>query len=497
MVWSLALDDFSGNFCNNGPYPLMRVINRELGNFLPDTSANSALQSSFAGSLPPITPFESVGSNVIGPSIDNQVPDAINFISQHTVAGKPPKSSHQSKITKRQQDQSAAPKVMPIIPMEITRALLASSGKSDSVPASFASMFSSQLNDIPVTKKGPSSGPLPSPNKQKDTSNQLVSEPSQNALGFSAAQQNDARQAKSSRVLQPQTVLGTPETLSTKVRGFGLPALDRGPDGSFIVPPAGFDDAGPKIVPLLDRNMPDGSSDTRIDALLSAIQNTNPQIKPTSSARSLSPSDLLSALDQRKTATVAALSDRRPRVILRQRSALSEAQRAATNSEQNKLDSSRSRVINNTTVTRTVTGGRSRPSIRPVIPANIRRAIVTMPIGLSPTGRQRGVMRQRNAIVINPRRLRPTNVPRLRTTQNNRQLRRPPLNNVLVRNRLNAGPLPTNMSPTSRTRPSVIRRISTRPNEFRASIIGSQTLTPSQAIALRMRLNRDVRIVPL
>ncbi|XP_053383141.1 uncharacterized protein LOC123564551 [Mercenaria mercenaria] len=30
MVWSLALDDFSGQFCNKGPYPLLKAINKEL-----------------------------------------------------------------------------------------------------------------------------------------------------------------------------------------------------------------------------------------------------------------------------------------------------------------------------------------------------------------------------------------------------------------------------------------------------------------------------------
>lgn len=31
MIWSLALDDFNGQFCNRGPYPLLTAVNEELG----------------------------------------------------------------------------------------------------------------------------------------------------------------------------------------------------------------------------------------------------------------------------------------------------------------------------------------------------------------------------------------------------------------------------------------------------------------------------------
>ena len=31
MIWSLALDDFTGQYCNRGPYPLLSAINQELG----------------------------------------------------------------------------------------------------------------------------------------------------------------------------------------------------------------------------------------------------------------------------------------------------------------------------------------------------------------------------------------------------------------------------------------------------------------------------------
>ena len=31
MIWSLALDDFTGTFCGQGKYPLLSAINRVLG----------------------------------------------------------------------------------------------------------------------------------------------------------------------------------------------------------------------------------------------------------------------------------------------------------------------------------------------------------------------------------------------------------------------------------------------------------------------------------
>ena len=38
MVWSLALDDFSGSFCGKGKYPLLKSINSvNLDSNLPDT----------------------------------------------------------------------------------------------------------------------------------------------------------------------------------------------------------------------------------------------------------------------------------------------------------------------------------------------------------------------------------------------------------------------------------------------------------------------------
>lgn len=48
MVWSLALDDFSGQFCNKGRYPLLTAINRELG-AMPD-SGTGPIQDSTAKS---------------------------------------------------------------------------------------------------------------------------------------------------------------------------------------------------------------------------------------------------------------------------------------------------------------------------------------------------------------------------------------------------------------------------------------------------------------
>jgi len=38
MVWALDLDDFSGSFCGEGTYPLMRAMNDELGVVLPSTT---------------------------------------------------------------------------------------------------------------------------------------------------------------------------------------------------------------------------------------------------------------------------------------------------------------------------------------------------------------------------------------------------------------------------------------------------------------------------
>ena len=596
MVWSLALDDFSGKFCNSGKYPLMRVINRELGNIVPQSrfdgstnllpgvsSASSAVPT-LASSGPlqpsvqprpanrnaltkpkpirinnvlpsslkrpldimPLESFASVGPEISGINVDGsvppniQIPDSINFISQHTAGTQPARSSNsQRKVTNRQQDQTNTPKVMPIIPMEITNKLLSSpensemfplNGRSGIAPASFTNLFSSQTNEIPVTMSDISSGPLPPPviipmdnslNRDNSISakdsNQLASELSVNALGFSSAINNDALKTEPNRNMQPKT-LGMPKTLSTKLEGFALPELKRGPDGSFIVPPArleetnsfgsetksSLDPEGPRIVSLFDRNLPSpvGEVDSPKSAAihmkrdaLSFIQNkADPQSKPTPTQLSLSPSDILSALDQRLTATVAgsAVSDSRPLKIQQQRSAVSETQADLSSSEKGTVDSNRTRTITNTTVISTRTRPVSRPFIRPVIPANIRRAIVTMPVGLRTVPGQRGVMRQRNAIVINPRQMQS----RL-ASQNNRRLRRPSLNNVRVTNRLNAGPLPTNISPTTRTVSRMNRPVSARPTELVASIIGGQPLTASQAVALRMRLNSDIRIVPL
>ena len=32
MVWAIDLDDFSGNICGHGPYPLLHAISNELNN---------------------------------------------------------------------------------------------------------------------------------------------------------------------------------------------------------------------------------------------------------------------------------------------------------------------------------------------------------------------------------------------------------------------------------------------------------------------------------
>ena len=31
MLWALDLDDFSGNFCKEGKYPLLKALNKALG----------------------------------------------------------------------------------------------------------------------------------------------------------------------------------------------------------------------------------------------------------------------------------------------------------------------------------------------------------------------------------------------------------------------------------------------------------------------------------
>lgn len=51
MVWSLALDDFSGTFCNKGPYPLLTAINAELGFTVAKTKTPSRSVQKRSGAL--------------------------------------------------------------------------------------------------------------------------------------------------------------------------------------------------------------------------------------------------------------------------------------------------------------------------------------------------------------------------------------------------------------------------------------------------------------
>lgn len=59
MIWSLALDDFNGQFCNRGPYPLLTTINEELG----------AIQPRRGLELPPAPQPTTFGTDIMVPSV--------------------------------------------------------------------------------------------------------------------------------------------------------------------------------------------------------------------------------------------------------------------------------------------------------------------------------------------------------------------------------------------------------------------------------------------
>ena len=44
MTWCLDLDDFTGNFCNEGTYPLLRRMNTEIGNEVPTGPTTTTAQ---------------------------------------------------------------------------------------------------------------------------------------------------------------------------------------------------------------------------------------------------------------------------------------------------------------------------------------------------------------------------------------------------------------------------------------------------------------------
>ena len=699
MVWSLALDDFSGKFCNNGPYPLMRVINTELGNIprssfvdttntlagissLPsvrpvspdpappintrsrttsnvrtvanrrrpnvrpagasnvirnvnrkarrrpnrrqpvatsnvittrnrsavrrrnpvspvafinavktpprrfsDVAAlevvkasdpkirpaprsilvnNNAQASSVSQVISNVPNIQELGSevtflrnsaenvninNILGPGIDPVLPNTPDIrLETRAMVPNPNQPNTDSSNTVI---QNTAPEVMPVIPMEITNALLASSGRSvselfplnvgsDMLP-SFTNIFSAPADNKPVNSSVANGNMLPPPlvvpldnpfnsvsSITGQDSNRLASELSQNANVFSSAIQNevipsnpaDPVSEQNNLLITEPKISSIQKTQSSKIEGLGLPELQRGPDGSFIVPTASIQEINnlmprsssktspdkPRIISLFDRDLTpitvkpaplNGDGLTGMDVNLASpelnavklfesgkVDNTvDMQIKPTPVPISLSGNELLRALDQRNIATA---QDSRRQTLLQTNSRSSQNSQRVANQGQ--------RIINNSATRRRLNTDQT-PFIRPILPASLSRAIVTMPIGLNVATGQRGVSNQRNAIVINPRPLRPSRqMSRSTAIANNRRLRRPETN-VLSSSRLNTRVSPTNSR--SRGTPRVVRLAGPRSNELVASIIGSQSLSPSQAIALRMRLNNDIRIVPL
>ncbi|KAL4240744.1 hypothetical protein ACF0H5_001533 [Mactra antiquata] len=62
MIWSLALDDFSGTFCNKGPYPLLTAINVELGHIGSNTQTPMTVQK--RSGVVSGTPVNDIASNI-------------------------------------------------------------------------------------------------------------------------------------------------------------------------------------------------------------------------------------------------------------------------------------------------------------------------------------------------------------------------------------------------------------------------------------------------
>ncbi|XP_062834574.1 chitotriosidase-1 isoform X2 [Anolis carolinensis] len=72
MVWAMDLDDFGGSFCNQGKYPLLQTLRRELG--LKDLSPNPRLPTSEENSRPnppESNPSEPNPPKAVPPTSDN------------------------------------------------------------------------------------------------------------------------------------------------------------------------------------------------------------------------------------------------------------------------------------------------------------------------------------------------------------------------------------------------------------------------------------------
>ena len=48
MFWALTLDDFTGNFCRDGPFPLMNAVKKELINHEPPVPTTKKLTATKA-----------------------------------------------------------------------------------------------------------------------------------------------------------------------------------------------------------------------------------------------------------------------------------------------------------------------------------------------------------------------------------------------------------------------------------------------------------------
>ena len=527
MVWSLALDDFSGKFCNNGPYPLMHVINRELGTLASSNRFQDI--SNILSVMPSVPPTQPVvpapapptqprttsvsrsGSRVIDNSARRRnqvsVSDFVRRIKTpptrfqlfdvaplEAVVNKGPDIrpiNAEESNTNLATDQNMSPEVMSVIPMEITNALLSPQGSSvsDAIPlnigpdigsVSFTNIFSSPASDVSSATNAGTGKNLPPPvivplgvplsevsSASGTDQNLLASELSQSANIFSSAINSDKIQPNSPDIIQSSNSAGAGSFLS--------PPITLEEVNNFITGvPVGPGPKGPNVISLFDRDTPFPAKPSKSSSMgtselsgLSVLNLMNSSMsegvpvikdKAESQTRStpvplaLSDSELLNALDQRNTAILRKVIGERPRSFR---------------------------------VTRRRLGGSSRtPFIRPVLPASVRRAIVT----ISGDSRQRGGMRPRNAFVINPRSRRPISV--MARSSGIRNSRRRTGNNVLS-NRLNS------RLPSMRNSNSMPRPRTQRPIELVASIVGNQPLTPSQAIALRLRLNRDIRIVPV
>ena len=509
MVWSLALDDFSGKFCNSGPYPLMRVINRELGALEPGSRFQDI--SNILSAMPSVPPTQPVVPAPAPPTKprttsitrprsrnNNQArrrnPGSVSNIVRRNnnpptifplsdVAPLEAVVNHGPSIrrigsanakTNSGATQNFGPGDVSIVPLEVTNAILSPQGSAspdsmsvnigpDIGPVSFTNIFSSSSNEgLSATNDKAGIG--------LDQNNRLASELSQSANIFSSALNSDTMQPNLSTVQDPV----------------------RAVDGTLAPPPpitldqvntlinnghSKFDPKGPNVISLFDRDTSQNPSKqskassvgSSVLAGLSVLNLMNasmsegvPVVKDTSGSRtgppplpvSLSDRELLNSLDQRNTALLRRALSRRPQRFR---------------------------------VTRRRLGGSSRTPPFIVMPASVRRAVVT----ISEDNRQRGGARPRNAFVINPRSGQRFPLMTRSTGSRNNMIR---TSNNAIPNRLNS--MSSSMgNSNNRIRVTIPR--SRRPTDLVASIVGNQPLSPSQAMALRFRLNRDVRIMPL